>query len=172
MDFILGLLLRYVLPAAVLVGATSFGVHKYNEGIRKEAVASALSEERAQTTPIIDGLKTQLQVIKDASKAEADKQKAELARKTKEYKNALVQIESLEAQLSKQLVAADEFERLLNTIRDNNRAAGTGISPRYDALAAAHTQCERDLRESEEEGAATLVDLSRAIAIIDALKLK
>jgi hypothetical protein len=49
-----GLFFRYVLPALVLTGAVSFGVHKYNDGVREKAVASALVKERAITAPLLN----------------------------------------------------------------------------------------------------------------------
>ena len=39
-----------------LVGFASFGVHKYNDGIREKAVAAALIEERAVTAPLLNDL--------------------------------------------------------------------------------------------------------------------
>lgn len=159
-----------ILAIIALVGASLFAKHQYDNSVSADRVAAALAQERKVEGPKLKAAQDELAKIKADSEKLAAKRKAELAAKTKDYQNAIAQTKKLETDLATARGRDVDFERLLNTIADNNRAAGTGVSPRYDALAAAHTQCERDLREADEEGAATLVDLSRALDTIDALK--
>lgn len=157
---------------AALLGGLLWLKHTYDVKVTKEAVNAALVSERAKTKPIIDGLKLDLATIKATSEAEAIKRKAELNIKTKEYQNALAQTKLLKAELDSKRLSNSEFERMLHASTDNNSATGAGISLRYDRIKTAHQQCERDLRISLDTAASTIIGLSKALAAVEALKLK
>lgn len=170
--------LRFILPALVLAGGTSWVVHKYNDGIRVKAVAAALVEERAITAPVIKRLgewvaarDAKLEAIDTASKAERARQIAVVESKDKELKYALTQNKTLKIDLGKLRGADADFQRLLNTITTNNNStSGASASTRLKQLSSAHTQCERALRESDGDLSETLGRLDEALAVVRALK--
>lgn len=173
----LALFLRYVLPALVLTGAASFGVHKYNDGVREKAVAIALKDERATTQPVIDELAkrvaardTEIEAIKEASKAEALRQARQLEVKQKDYAHAIANTKTLKIRLDAMRGSDADFERLLNARPVNSGTAEAGLGDRYERLETAHQQCERDIRHFAETAAGTIERLGAAVAAIDALK--
>lgn len=171
LDWLAPLWVKLALIAALL-GGLLWLKHTYDVKVTKEAVNDALVSERAITKPIIDGLKLELATIKATSEAEANKRKAELNVKTKEYQNAIAQTQLLKAELAAKRSSDADFERMLHASSDNNITTGTGTSPRYDRIKNAHEQCERDLRESLDTTREAVTDLGDAIAVIEALKLK
>lgn len=165
--------LWWALGMATVVAGLWFGVVRpYNNYVSAKAVDKALNAERAVSVPLIEGLHSKVANMEAASKAEALRQRAVINLKTKEYQNAIAQNKLFKEELDSQRSSDADFERLLNTINDHDRAAGTGISDRFERLKTAHEQCERDLRYSAETSAGTLERLGAAIAAIDALKLK
>jgi hypothetical protein len=170
--------LRFILPALVLAGGTSWVVHKYNDGIREKAVAAALGKERAITAPVIKRLgewvaarDAKIEAIETASNAERARQIAVVDLKDKELKHALTQNKTLKTDLGKLRGADADFQRLLDTITaNNNSASGASASTRLKQLGAAHQQCERALRESDGDLAETLGRLDEALAVVRALK--
>lgn len=170
--------LRFILPALVLAGGTSWVVHKYNDGIREKAVAAALVEERAITAPVIQRLgewvaarDAKLEAIDTASKAERARQIAVVESKDKELKYALIQNKTLKIDLSNLRGADADFQRLLNTITaNNNSTGGASASARLKQLGSAHTQCEKEYRAERVEHAETLGRLDEALAVVRALK--
>lgn len=174
----LALFLRYVLPALVLTGAVSFGVHKYNDGIREKAVAQALKDERAITDPVFkklaanfNALQGTFENITAASNAERERRIAEIDKKTKELGYALAQNKTLKADLAKLHGVSAELDRVLDTIASiNHSTSGASASARLKQLGNAHQQCERALRESDSDLAETLGRLDEALAVVRALK--
>lgn len=175
----LGLFLRYILPALVFTGAAGFGVHKYNDGIREKAVTAALKDERATTQPVIDELAkrvaardSEIEAIKEASKAEALRQASQLEVKQKEYAHAIANTKTLKSRLDAMRGSDADFERLLNArpVNRSGSAPEASLGGRYERLEAAHQQCERDIRHFAETAAGTIERLGAAVAAIEALK--
>jgi hypothetical protein len=170
--------LRFILPALVLAGGTSWVVHKYNDGIREKAVAAALVKERAITAPVIKRLgewvaerDAKLDDIKAKSETERLRLIAVTDLKTKELGNALTQNKTFKAELTRLHGDLAGFNSVLDTITANNdRATGASASTRLKQLGAAHQQCERALRESDGDLAETLGRLDEALAVVRALK--
>lgn len=174
----LGLFLRYILPALALAGVVSFGVNKYNDGIRKEAVAAALKDERAKTDPVFRELTSNFNAlgaifkeITEASKAERARQIAVVDLKDKELKYALTQNKTFKAELTRLHGDIAGFNSVLDTITaNNNRATGASASTRLKQLGSAHTQCEKEYRAERVEHSETLGRLGEALAVVRALK--
>lgn len=174
----LALFLRYVLPALVLTGAVSFGVHKYNDGIRAEAVAAALKDERAKTEPIIKELAKRVAdrdatiEAKDATyKMEHDRQTAAATAKQKLYNNLIAQ----NAKLSKlQNTAIPSPEFVVDGVRNLTAASGdttcAADSDDRRRMGAAIAQCEADLNR-QLRATETATDIAtKALAAARALK--
>jgi hypothetical protein len=173
----LALFLRYILPALVLTSTVSFGVHKYNDGIREKAVAVALKDERAITKPVIDELAKRV-ADRDATIEAKDKSyKTEHARQTEEakgkqqlYKKVLEQ----NAKLSKlQNTAIPSPEFVADGVRELTAASGDSTCPSDSddrrRLGAAIAQCEADLNR-QFRATATAVDVAtKAVAAARAL---
>lgn len=174
----LDLFLRYILPALVFAGTLSFGVHKYNDGIREKAVAAALKDERAITQPVIDELAKRvadrdsaIDEINAVSKAEKLRQQEQLELKQKGYDHAIANTKTLKNRLDAMRGNDADFERLLNnTTTANGSPAEASLGDRYERLETAHQQCERDIRHFAETAAGTIERLGAAVAAIDALK--
>lgn len=151
----IGLLLRYVLPALVLTGAVSFGVHKYNDGIRVKAVDAALVKEHAITAPVIKRLgewvadRDATIAAKDAAfKKEHDRQIEVAKGKQKLYNNLVIQ----NAKLSKQInttIPSPQFvaDGVRNLIAAGGDSACAADSDDRRRLGAAIAQCEADLNQ-------------------------
>jgi hypothetical protein len=171
--------LAYIAGVAVVVGLLWYGVHSYNVSITKEAVATALAQERAAVKPAFDELESTIKerdlkiaTIKAESDAERTKRQAIINTKTIELKNALQAYKILADKNTKLLGDANEFDRLLKSIeaRNNDSADAASGSARFKQLSAAHQQCERSLREADTDLTETLGRLGEADAIIKALK--
>jgi ribosomal protein L16 Arg81 hydroxylase len=170
--------LAYMAGAAALVGLFWYAVHSYNVSITEEAVNAALVKERTITAPAIKELVQRIAdrdltiaTMKAESDAERTRQQAKLNTKTIEYKNAMLKTKTIQAKYDTLLGTSADFERMLHAATANNDSAGgAGLSPRFKQLSAAHQQCERDLRSSIEQTIATTGELSKAVAVIEALK--
>ena len=175
---ILGLFLRYVLPALVLAGTVSFGVHKYNDGIRDKAVTAALVKERATTKPVITELAKRvadrdatIEAKDDAYKFEHARQTAEAAHKNKLYNEVVKQ----NAKLSKQVnTAIPSPEFVADGVRNLTTASGDSACPGDSddrrRLGAAIAQCETDLNR-QLRATETATDIAiKALAAARALK--
>lgn len=172
----LGLFLRYVLPALVLASAASFGVHKYNDGIREEAVAAALEDERAKTEPYIKELTADIAErdaiieAKDiAFKLEQTRQTEMAAAKQKLYNEVVKQNANLSKQIQNSIVAADDLASQLRDITARSRTACTGDGDYQrrlgDALASCETDLNRQLRAAEEAASIAASALAAARAL-------
>lgn len=168
-----------VLPALALVAGVWFGiVQPYNNYVSAKKVAAALVKERAITAPIIKRLgewvaarDAKIAAIESASNAERARQIAVVDLKDKELKNALTQNKALKIDLGKLRGADADFQRLLDTITAaNNNASGASAGTRLKQLGSAHAQCEKALRESDDDNAETLGRLDEALAVVRALK--
>lgn len=171
--------LWWALGAGAVVAIVWFGIiNPYNNYVSSKKVAAALKDERAKTEPVIKRLgewvaerDSKITNIETASNAEMARQAAVVDLKTKELKNALTQNNALKTDLAKLRSADADFQRLLDTITaNNNSATGTSASTRLNQLGSAHNQCERALRESDEDHADTLGRLDEALAVVRALK--
>jgi hypothetical protein len=163
---------------ATLLASCFWLKHAYDIKVTTKAVEAALEKERAEIAPFITNLEETIKVrdltiatTKAESDAERTRQQAKLNTKTIEYKNALLQTKTVQAKYDALLGTSADFERMLHAATANNdSASGTGLSPRFKQLSAAHQQCERDLRSSIEQTIATTGELSKAVAVIEALK--
>jgi hypothetical protein len=171
--------LAYIAGAAAVIGLLWYGVHSYNVSITKEAVESALADERAAVKPAFDELEATLKerdltiaTIKAESDAERTKRQAIINTKTIELKNALQANKTIADKNTKLLGDANQFDRLLKSIeaRNNDSTDITSGSARFKQLSASHQQCERDFRALAETATETSGKLSEADAIIKALK--
>ena len=170
--------LAYIVGVAAVVGLLWYGVHSYNVSITKEAVEAALANERAAVKPVFDTLEATIKerdltiaTIKAESDAELTRQQAKLNIKTIEYKNALSKAATVQAKYDALLGTTAEFNSLLDSATANNNiTAGAGAGARLKHLSEAHRSCERDLRISIEQTIATTDQLSKAVAVIEALK--
>ena len=169
-------LLTRILPLLVIFGVAAFGVHKYNDGLREDGRIEGRAGAKAESDPVIQTL-AEWVVDRDAMLAKiADEQKKLgdiVVIKQKELNNALSQNKAFSADLAKLRGADAEFNRVLNTISGiNSNASGASASARLVQLGAAHSQCERALRESDSDLADTLGRLDEALSVVRALKLK
>lgn len=189
-----GIFLRYVLPALVLTGSVSFGVHKYNDGIRAKAVKAALIEERALTTPLLNdlaakfkGLGTQFKEIESniiqtrrQAKADADaalaKEKYRADQATARYKGQVRVVKEMAA--DRQAVLVD-FDKLPNSMWNYddfsaaNDSGSTGIvrlSGYTRRLIKRYESCERDLNTAIGIAAAAVDRAAIRGAAVEALK--
>ena len=170
--------LRFILPALVLAGGTSWMVHKYNDGIRVEAVDKALKDERAIKQPVIDELAKRvadrdatIEAKDKAFKREQTRQTEAAAAKQKLYNNLIVQ----NAKLSKlQNAAIPSPEFVADGVRNLTATSGDFTCPSDSddrrRLGAAIAQCETDLNE-QFRATATAVDIAtKAVAAARALR--
>lgn len=190
----LGLLLRYVLPALVFTGTVSFGVHKYNDGIRQKAVAAALAEERSVTTPLLNtlasdftsltaqikGITTNIIETRKQAKADADaalaKEKDRADQATARYKGQVRVVKEMAA--DRQAVLVD-FDKLPNSMWNYddfsaaNDSGSTGIvrlSGYTRRLIKRYESCERDLNTAIGVAAAAVDRAAIRGAAVEALK--
>ena len=190
----LGLFLRYILPALVLTGTVSFGVHKYNDGIREKAVAAALAEERAVTTPLLNtlasdfkslttqikGITTNIIETRKQAKADADaalaKEKDRADQATARYKGQVRVVKEMAA--DRQAVLVD-FDKLPNSMWNYddfsaaNDSGSTGIvrlSGYTRRLIKRYESCERDLNTVIGIAAAAVDRAAIRGAAVEALK--
>ena len=190
----LGLFLRYVLPALVFTGTASFGVHKYNDGIREKAVAAALAEERAVTTPLLNtlasdfkslttqikGITTNIIETRKQAKADADaalaKEKDRADQATARYKGQVRVVKEMAA--DRQAVLVD-FDKLPNSMWNYddfsaaNDSGSTGIvrlSGYTRRLIKRYESCERDLNTAIGVAAAAVDRAAIRGAAVEALK--
>lgn len=170
-----GLAFKLLIYGAI-AGVVAFGVHKYNDGIREEAVAAALKDERAETQPVIDELKQRVAdrdatiSAKDAAfKTEHDRQTAEAAGKQKLYNEVVKQNANLSKQIQNNIVAADALAGQLRDITTRSRSACTGDGDYQrrlgDALASCETDLNRQLRAAEEAASIAAGALAAARAL-------
>lgn len=175
---VFGLFLRYVLPALVFTGAVSFGVHKYNDGIREKAVAVALKDERAITKPVIDELAKRV-AARDATieakdkafKLEETRQIEVAAAKQKLYNNLIAQNAKL-SKLQNSAIPSPEF--VADGVRSLTAAGGDSTCPADSddrrRLGAAIAQCEADLNR-QLRATETATDIAtKAVAAARALR--
>jgi molybdopterin-biosynthesis enzyme MoeA-like protein len=170
--------LAYITGVAAVMGLLWYGVHSYNVSITKEAVATALAQERAAVKPAFDELEATIEerdltiaTIKAESDAERTRQQARLNIKTIEYKNALSKAATVQAKYDALLGTNAEFTSMLNAATANNNiASGASAGTRLKQLSEAHRECERNLRSSIEQTIATTDKLSKAVAVIESLK--
>jgi DNA anti-recombination protein RmuC len=166
------------IAAIIIAGAMWWAWTGFKAWVSAPAVAAALKEERSKTEPIFkeltanfNALQGTFENITTASNAERAKRKAEIEVKIKDLNYALTQNKTLKIDLANLRGANDDFERLLNTITaNNNSSTGASASTRLKQLSNAHQQCERALRESDEDNAETLGRLDEALAVVRALK--
>lgn len=190
----LGLFLRYVLPALVFTGTVSFGVHKYNDGIREKAVAAALAEERTVTTPLLNtlasdfksltaqikGITTNIIETRKQAKADADaalaKEKDRADQATARYKGQVRVVKEMAA--DRQAVLVD-FDKLPNSMWNYddfsaaNDSGSTGIvrlSGYTRRLIKRYESCERDLNTAIGIAAAAVDRAAIRGAAVEALK--
>lgn len=165
--------------AVAAVALVWFGViSPYNNYVSAKAVAAALKVERAKTEPVFKELTANFKTLRGtfdnitaASNAESARRKAQIDVKTKELTYALTQNKNLKTDLAALRGANNDFERLLGTIAaNNNSAAGSSVSTRLKQLSTAHQQCERALREADDDNAETIGRLDEALAVVRAMK--
>lgn len=183
----LALFLRYVLPALVLTGAASFGVHKYNDGIREKAVAAALVKERAVTTPAFNALTQQFKDIENniiqtrkQAKAAADaalaKEKDRADQATIKYKGQVRIVKEMAA--DRQAVLVD-FNQLpdsmwnfedISAAHDSSHTGVVRLSGYTRRLIKRYQSCERDLNTAIGTAAAAVDRAAIRGAAVEALK--
>lgn len=190
----LGLFLRYILPALVLTGTVSFGVHKYNDGIREKAVAAALAEERAVTTPLLNtlasdfkslttqikGITTNIIETRKQAKADADaalaKEKDRADQATARYKGQVRVVKEMAADRQAVLVDFDKLPDSMWNYDDfsaANDSGSTGIvrlSGYTRRLIKRYESCERDLNTAIGIAAAAVDRAAIRGAAVEALK--
>ena len=190
----LGLFLRYILPALVLTGTVSFGVHKYNDGIREKAVAAALAEERAVTTPLLNtlasdfkslttqikGITTNIIETRKQAKADADaalaKEKDRADQATARYKGQVRVVKEMAADRQAVLVDFDKLPDSMWNYDDfsaANDGSHTGIvrlSGYTRRLIKRYESCERDLNTVIGIAAAAVDRAAIRGAAVEALK--
>lgn len=190
----LGLFLRYILPALVLTGTVSFGVHKYNDGIREKAVAAALAEERAVTTPLLNtlasdfkslttqikGITTNIIETRKQAKADADaalaKEKDRADQATARYKGQVRVVKEMAADRQAVLVDFDKLPDSMWNYDDfsaANDGSHTGIvrlSGYTRRLIKRYESCERDLNTAIGVAAAAVDRAAIRGAAVEALK--
>lgn len=166
-----GLFLRYVLPALVFTGVVSFGVHKYNDGIREEAVAAALIKERAVTTPLLNDLagkfirlgaqfkdiESNIIQTRKQAKADADaalaKEKERADQATSRYKGQVRIVKEMAADRQAVLVDFNQLPDSMWNIddiaaaHDGSSAGIVRLSGYTRRLIKRYQSCERDLNE-------------------------
>jgi hypothetical protein len=170
--------LMFIIGVVAVVGLLWYGVHSYNVWVSAPLIEAALAKERAEVAPFIANLEATIKArdltiatTKVASDAERTRQLAKLNTKTIEYKNALLQTKTVQAKYDALLGTSADFERMLHaTTANNDSASGTGLSPRFKQLSVAHQQCEREYRAERVEHSKTIGELSKAVAVIEALK--
>jgi hypothetical protein len=171
--------LAYIAGITAVVGLFWYAVHSYNVSITKEAVATALADERAAVKPAFDDLEATIKTrdltiatMLATSDSERTKRQALINVKTIELKNALQANKILSDKNAKLLGDSTEFDRLLKSIetRNNDSTDAASGSSRFKQQSAAYQQCERDFRSLAETTAETSRRLSEADAIIKALK--
>lgn len=190
----LAFFLRYVLPALVLTGTVSFGVHKYNDGIREKAVAAALVKERAVTTPAFNGLtkkfndltrelkeiETNIIQSRNQAKADADlavaKEKRRADEATIKYKGQVRVVKEMAA--DRQAVLVD-FNQLPDSMwnfedisapHDGSHTGIVRISGYTRRLIKRYQSCERDLNTAIGTAAAAVDRAAIRGAAVEALK--
>lgn len=184
----LGLFLRYALPALVLTGAVSFGVHKYNDGIREKAVAAALVKERAVTTPAFNALTQQFKTIekniiesRKAAKEKADaaitKEQDRADKATEDYKRELRAKKLLAAERDRLVVALDEqrasrLPELTQPLaaRDGDSAEVGRLRVFADGLGRLLSQCQQTAADIRRAAATAIDRVAAAEAAARALK--
>ena len=186
--------LRFILPALVLAGGTSWVVHKYNDGIREKAVAAALIEERAVTTPLLNdlaakfkGLGTQFKDIESniiqtrkQAKADADaalaKEKDRADQATIRYKGQVRVVKEMAADRQAVLVDFNQLPDSMWNFDDISAANDSGhtgivrISGYTRRLIKRYQSCERDLNTAIGTAAAAVDRAAIRGAAVEALK--
>ena len=190
----LGLFLRYVLPALVFTGTVSFGVHKYNDGIREKAVEAALKTERTKTDAAflkIAGEARELQskfrdietnIIETRKQAKLDadlaiaKEKDRADQATSRYKGQVRVVKEMAA--DRQAVLVD-FNQLPDSMwnledivaaHDGSSAGIVRLSGYTRRLIKRYQSCERDLNTAIGTAAAAVDRAAIRGAAVEALK--
>lgn len=188
------ILLRFILPALLLAGGSSYLVHKYNDGIRQKAVAKALQDERAVTTPAFNTLTQQFNTLtgdlknitaniietRKQARADADaalaKEKDRADQATIKYKGQVRVVKEMAA--DRQAVLVD-FNQLpdsmwnfedISAAHDGSHTGVVRLSGYTRRLIKRYQSCERDLGEAIGVAAQAVDRAAIRGAAVEALK--
>lgn len=194
MEFLFGLVLRYLLPAALLAGGLSFGVHKYNEGIRNEGRiegrASADKEYKVEFDLLVNDFIKQKKQFNDleadvisrrlAAKKAADdaiakeKERAEFA--TRKYQDQVALVKRWQADRNDTLTVFDNLPDSMWSVEDviacTDCSSGAGhlrISGYVSRLGKRYQSCERDLKTAIEAAGRAIDRAAERGAAVEAL---
>lgn len=188
MNIFASLFIRYALPALVLSGAVGFGVHKYNDSIRAQAIIDTRAEVEAEYKPKFESLTTQFKDLETniinsrlAAKQAADlavaKEKERADNAERKFKSEALIARNFALDIQASFASIDSLpSSMWNTedraiaSTDSGNQRNTTIVGFVKRLGKRYEGCERDLETALRTAARETQRAAERGAAVDALR--